>query len=191
MSSYSGDLHIDSSCSSSEREAQQLSRRVMSNSVAMQPGLESVGQSTLQRQTDESSADGGDGGGGATQFERPLTRACDAWEYNPPDFGREIAKQYVQQEFPFYTKVEISSASCNDDGCVVYFDSPTDFVVEVSLYNKPVYVSANRIAPGNGPYCDYSYRCQRPNNLINQPGRLILSKLRCTQPGSAGTDETP
>jgi hypothetical protein len=185
----SRDLHIDSAHNSFERQAEWLSARAMSNSSASQTGLQSVSQGTLQRQPDESGLDGDGGGGAATQFERPITRACDAWEYNPADFGREIARQYVQEEFPFYTKVEISSASCNEDGCVVYFDSPADFVVGVSLYNKPVYVSANRIAPGNGPYCDYSYRCQRPNNLINRPGKLILSKLRCAQPGSERTDE--
>ena len=184
-------LKLGSPVSTFERQAETFANAVGGGGSAKSELFSyAAGEGLLQRQTDESTSTGGDGGTGL--FERPLSRPCDAWEYNPPDFGREIARQYVQQEFP-YSKVEVSSADCSEDGCVVYFDSPADFVVHVSLDHKPVYVSANRIAPppGTGPYCDYSYVCERPNKLTNRPGRLILTKLRCSRPGDSGADENP
>jgi len=133
----------------------------------------------LQRQVAAPSAEGNQVKKGRVQ--RPLIRPCDAWEYNPADFSREIAKQYVQQEFPPFLTVDIASVDCGDvgDECLIYFTSPAGFTVHVMLDHKPVYVSAVRIDPVSGrrPFCDYSYECKRS-------GELVLNRLRCSEPKS-------
>lgn len=167
-------LRIGSHDDAYEREAASTASSIVDGSSWVTPVRNTFsGAVSLQRHEAEVTT-------GRSPVPKPIQRPCDTWELNPPDFAVEIAKQYLLQEFNSLPP-EVASVDCGDGGddCMVYFRVPTDSTVHVVLDHKPVSVSAVRIGPpaGRRPFCDYSYECKRS-------GELILTKLRCTEPGS-------